>query len=314
MKLQFLGAGSGLCSPKEDGDYHSNMVFIAESIGGCEKYLGFDCGVHWQISSEEAGYKIKDFDGFYVSHLHDDHAGCLGIVAFSRYFGTFPFGSDKPKLFANTEVTEELWGKYLAASLESIQDNRNCLDQYFEVDRIKPNGSFKWMNTKFDTIQTVHVVDDRKIKPSYGLIFDTDNISVFISGDTQYAPNQLLTFYQRSDVIFQDCELAEYPNSVHAQYHELNKLPENVKKKMWLYHNCGEKPDAASDGFGGFVKKGDVFDFSKLTIADYFHVLRVLLTDQLRVLVDFLHRYTHRAAVLQDNNTANVVMKATDPV
>lgn len=262
MKLQFLGAGSGLCSPKKDNDYHSNMVFIVDGPTGSEKYLGFDCGVHWQTSSEEAGYEINDFDGFYVSHLHDDHAGCLGIVAFSRFFSTFPFGENRPYLFANVEVADELWGKYLSAALESIQDRRNSLDQYFDVNRIKPNGSFMWRNITFDLIQTVHVVDDRRIKPSYGLIFNTDNKTIFISGDTQYAPNQLLTFYQRSDVIFQDCELAEYPNSVHAQYHELLKLPDNVRKNMWLYHTKGTKPDAVADGFAGFVQKGDVFDFS----------------------------------------------------
>ena len=260
MKLQFLGTGGGLCSPKDN--YHSNMVLIMEGPAGSRRYLGFDCGVHWQFSSEEAGYQIKDFDGFYVSHLHDDHAGCLGIVAFKRYFSSYPFGSDRPLLFANVEVIDELWSKYLSASLESIQDKRNSLDQYFVVDRIRPNGSFVWRNVQFDLIQTVHVIDDRRIKPSYGLIFNTDGKTVFISGDTQFAPNQLLTFYQRSDIIFQDCELAQYPNSVHAQYHELSALPADVKRKMWLYHNDGERPDAVANGFAGFVNKGDVFDFS----------------------------------------------------
>jgi len=263
MKLQFLGTGSGLCSPTDDNNWHSNMVFVADGVAGSKKYLGFDCGVHWQCSSEEAGYRIKDFDGFYISHLHDDHAGCLGIVAFKRFFNKFPFGSDRPKLFVNVEIADEIWGKYLAAALESIQDRRNSLDQYFDVDRIKPNGSFVWRNVQFDLVQTVHVVDDRRIKPSYGMIFDVDEKTVFISGDTQFAPNQLLTFYQRSDHIFQDCELAEYPNSVHAQYHELLTLPKDIKSKMWLYHNDGEKPDAKADGFAGFVSKGDVFDFAE---------------------------------------------------
>lgn len=260
MKLHFLGSGGGLCSPKDN--YHSNMMFVVDNNTGSESYLGFDCGFHWQHASEEAGYDVKDIDGFYVSHLHDDHAGCLGYVGFKRFFGTFPFGEDRPKLFANVEVADELWSKYLAAAMESVQDRRNSLDQYFDVERIKPNGSFVWRNTKFDLIQTVHVVDDRRIKPSYGIIFETNNKSVFITGDTQFAPNQLLTFYQRSDWIFQDCELAEYPNSVHAQYHELVKLPEDVKKKMWLYHNDGSKPDAIADGFAGFVNKGNIFDFS----------------------------------------------------
>jgi hypothetical protein len=32
---------------------------------------------------------------------------------------------------------------------------------------------------------------------------------------------------------------------------------------MWLYHyNPGHLPDARADGFRGFVKKGQVFDFA----------------------------------------------------
>ena len=59
-----------------------------------------------------------------------------------------------------------------------------------------------------------------------------------------------------------DCELAKYPNSVHAQYHELATLPADIKAKMWLYHNDGDRPNAVEDGFAGFVNKGDIFDFS----------------------------------------------------
>jgi len=264
MKIHFLGTGGGLCSPSDN--YHSNMVFISHGPAGEDRYLGFDCGVTWQMAMEAAGYSkdMKWIDGFFISHLHDDHAGCLGTVGFKRYFGTFPFGKDKPKLFMNAEIADEIWNKYLSAAMESVQDKRNNLDQYFDVERIKPNGSFTWCGTGFDLIQTVHVVDDRRIKQSYGLIFNTNGKTVFITGDTQFAPNQLLTFYQRSNVIFQDCELATYPNSVHAQYRELVGLSKEIKSKMYLYHNDGARPDAKADGFAGFVNKGDIFDISEI--------------------------------------------------
>jgi len=67
-------------------------------------------------------------------------------------------------------------------------------------------------------------------------------------------------------VIFHDCELKIYSNSVHAQYHELCNLSPDIKKKMWLYHYTTEGgsidlPIATEDGFLGFVKRGAIFEY-----------------------------------------------------
>lgn len=254
MKIKFLGSGSGLCSPKEN--YHSNILITADS----QKNLLFDCGSHFQMAIEEAKISEKSIDAVYISHLHADHVGGLEWLAFKRYFGSFPFGKDKPYLFGNTKIIKDLWRNTLSGGMESIQGKRNTLNEYFIAFPVKANGCFAFGDSSFNLVQTVHVVDDRRIKPSYGLMIHQAGTKIFITGDTQFAPSALLTYYDQADVIFHDCELAEYPGSVHTQARELVTLPEKIRKKMWMYHYSGDF-SKYGDKFAGFVTKGDEFNF-----------------------------------------------------
>jgi ribonuclease BN (tRNA processing enzyme) len=106
-------------------------------------------------------------------------------------------------------------------------------------------------------------MDGFKIAPSFGLLFEMSGKKIFITTDTQFAPNQIKDFYQVADIIFQDCETTEnYKSGVHAHYSELCTLEQKTKEKMWLYHyNPGKKQNPQADGFCGFVAKGQIFDF-----------------------------------------------------
>jgi hypothetical protein len=73
-------------------------------------------------------------------------------------------------------------------------------------------------------------------------------------------------FYAEADIIFHDCKIANYPNSVHAQLHQLETLTEDVKSKMWLYHySLNDKSyeelneEIKAKGFAGLVKEGQEF-------------------------------------------------------
>jgi hypothetical protein len=145
----------------------------------------------------------------------------------------------------------------------SLQGEVADLDTYFKVHSIPKNGSFVWEHVEFQLIQTVHIMDGFSIVPSFGLIFTINGIKTFLTTDTQFAPEQLEDFYEMADVIFQDCEIASFESRVHAHYTKLKTLPEQVKRKMWLYHyQDGELPDAQSDGFLGFVERGQMFDYA----------------------------------------------------
>ena len=269
-KLQFVGSGGGLGSPKEN--YHSNAIIYKEP----QNILGIDCGSTFQAAIEDLGISINHFDGFYITHLHADHVGGLEWVGFKRYFSTWPFGQDNPILYGNAELLDDLWEQTLSGGMESLQGQKNTLSTYFNPHSIPPNGHFHWEDIHFSLVQTVHVVDDRRIKPSFGLMITLPHPvtgkpgkRIFFTGDTQFCPSQIMTYYEQADVIFQDCELATYPNSVHAQYRELFTLPDNIKNKMWLYHYSGKLPaqwetgdidGLETDGFLGFVKKGQIFE------------------------------------------------------
>jgi ribonuclease BN (tRNA processing enzyme) len=88
-------------------------------------------------------------------------------------------------------------------------------------------------------------MDGYSIVPSYGLMIDDPDVvigkfnkpaKIFFTGDTQFAPKQLMTFYDQADLIIQDCETSPFKSGVHAHYNELITLPAEIKSKMVLVH------------------------------------------------------------------------------
>jgi ribonuclease BN (tRNA processing enzyme) len=72
--------------------------------------------------------------------------------------------------------------------------------------------------------------------------------------------------FEQADMIFHDCEFAEYPNSVHAQFHQLCTLSNEIKSKMYLYHySLNDKTfeelesEVLENGFAGLVKRRQEF-------------------------------------------------------
>lgn len=257
MKLLFLGSGSAFTVGTNN--FHSNMLLINDQN---EKLL-IDCGSDARFSLFKQGYTYRDINNVYISHLHADHAGGLEWLAFSRKFdGDF---NNKPTLYICQELVEDLWNKTLSGGLSSLQGEFSRLNSYFNVHPVPCNGSFHWSDIEFRIVQTVHIVNAFSFMQSFGLLFEINGIKIFITTDTQFAPNQLLDFYKMSDIIFHDCEIIPVMSGVHAHYSELSRLPEEIKAKMWLYHyNPEPLPDAVGDGFRGFVEPGQIFDFNNL--------------------------------------------------
>lgn len=255
MKLTFLGAGSAFTIG--DNNYHSNMIL--ENDRGDR--LLIDCGSDVRFSLTEAGYTYRDIHHIYVSHLHGDHVGGLEWLAFSTKFDP---SCDRPQLYLCDRLADLLWNKVLSGGLSSIQGQVAQLSTYFHVHPIKENASFFWCGLEIHILQTLHIMSGFAFMPSYGLLFKTKKNTVLITTDTQFFPNQMRDFYNTADIIFHDCETAATKSKVHAHYDELLTLPEDIRKKMWLYHyNPGPLPDAVGDGFRGFVKKGQMFNLDE---------------------------------------------------
>lgn len=251
MKFTFLGTGSAFALT----NYHSNMLL---EVNG--RRLLIDCGGDARFSMRDAGYTVADVHALYISHLHADHIGGVEWLALSTFFNPT---LGKPVLFINEKMADELWQNALKGGLGTLQNQIAHLDTYFDVKTIGRNLGFDFAGLHIQTVQTVHFMDGYEIVPSYGLLIPTPQSgTIFLTTDTQFTPGHLLAFYQKSGIIFQDCETTSKRSGIHAHYEELKTLPPDVRAKMWLYHyQDGDLPDAAADGFRGFVTKGQVFEF-----------------------------------------------------
>ena len=271
MRILFLGIG-GAFAPMSMGN--SNMLITADS----GKRMMIDWGTTAPyIYRDEMGLDFKDIDAMYITHQHGDHMGGMELFAFSRFFIPLKDAeghSVRPKLFAVRNLMKELW-ESLKGGLESLQGKIMTLTDYFDCHPVTENSSFEWEGYKFTPVQTIHVRSGYIIKYSYGLairkIITTqkgwktsrlvkDEYDAYITSDTQF-DRGLIKYYESSKIIFHDCETGPYKSIVHPHYDDLMTLPEDCKKKMWLYH-YGKKVDSVvADGFAGFVDKGQEFEF-----------------------------------------------------
>jgi ribonuclease BN (tRNA processing enzyme) len=284
LKIKVIGCGSAF----SDKLYNSSFL-LTNSEGHT---LLIDCG--YNIPQALKYHNTKLPDNIYVSHLHSDHIGGLERIAFQSYdWINKPLnGFEKQiKLFGNEQLIEDIWEKSLRGGLESMEGFQAKLNTYFQVNKIKPNDSFKFGNNICTPIQQVHIMSGNIIVPSFGLMVTTESgKKIYFVTDSQYdSPKQNKLYYNQADFIFQDCECHVIPSTkeiifssgVHSNYGELagwksanaTCLSLEIKKKMWLCHyqdyitenkdlnqnNVNWMQQAKKDGFAGFVELGQEF-------------------------------------------------------
>jgi len=227
MKITFAGTGSAFTMR----NYQTNTIITKNG-----KHLMIDAGMDARFTLRDVGLSYKDIYALYVTHLHADHIGGIEWLAFTTYFD--PSVKEKITLIGNNELIRELWNNSLKGGLKSIQGKRTVLDDFYDVQMIKKNGKFVWEDIEFHIVQSVHIMDEYAIVPSFGLMmidFVTKK-KIYYTGDTQFNPNQIMDFYNEADLIIQDCETTPFKSGVHANFLDLITLPEDVKKKMVLQH------------------------------------------------------------------------------
>lgn len=256
MKITFLGVGNAFTTQEY---WQSNMLI---EIDG--KNLLLDCGSDCRFSMAEVFPKEKNpvekINAVYISHIHADHIGGMEWLGFSTFFNP---NLDKPALILAQELENQLWGS-LKGGMSQLNDRPNAImKDFFNVYPINNRAGevFQFQGVSFRLVPAIHV-KSIPTKYSFGLFFTTSsNKKIFITTDSIFNPDA--PEYNDADIIFQDCETSDSPSGVHAHYNELVTLPEEIKKKMWLYHYSpgGEKKfDAVKDGFAGFIKKGQEFN------------------------------------------------------
>ncbi|TAL65588.1 MAG: MBL fold metallo-hydrolase [Legionella sp.] len=253
LKMIFLGSGSAFTNGPDN--YQSNVLLEID-----KDTLLIDAGTDIRHSLRAQQRNYSDIKNVYLTHLHCDHCGGLEWLALTTYFD--PRYQGKPHLFTSEHLVKDLWDKTLSGGLSTLKDEEAKLATFFEVHSVKESEGFTWHAIDFKLVKTVHFCSNHQLMPSYGLFFSYNNSRIFYSSDTQNTPEQLMPYYEDADIIFHDCETQSSKSGVHANYKDLCQLPEQIKKKMWLYHyNPGALPDAKKDGFQGFVIKGQCFTF-----------------------------------------------------
>lgn len=251
MKFTFIGTGSAFTVGE---NYQSNMILESDS----GKKMLIDCGSDVRHGLYELNLSFRDIDSVYITHLHFDHCVGLEWLAFNTKFNSNGF---KPNLYIHPDLKEDLW-KALSISLSSFPEKVD-LSTFFNVHVIQDN-TFLWEGIKFKIFQTVHVRLLNSFMPCFGMQFQANGKKILLSADTQFIPEILMPLYEESDIIFHDCEITEIKTGVHAHYNELKTLSPKIRNKMWLYHYQPlPLPNAKADGFQGFAKKGQCFDFQK---------------------------------------------------
>ncbi|MDK3155531.1 MBL fold metallo-hydrolase [Kamptonema cortianum] len=254
-QLIFLGSGSAFTVGADN--FQSNLLLINSQ----NQKLLIDCGTDIRLSLHAAGFSHRDITDIYISHLHSDHSGGLEYIGFATKFDP---NCSSPNLYISEDLAGDLWEKTLAGGMASIEGSIAQLNTFFQVCPVPLEQSFQWSDIEFKLVRVKHIHNGQFTVPSYGLFFKLGQTKVFFTSDIQFALECVWNLYEQADLIFQDTETAKYPSKVHAHYQDLCQLPAEIKRKMWLYHyQPGVLPNAIEDGFQGFVKRGQIFDFSQ---------------------------------------------------
>lgn len=253
LKMTFLGTGSAFTVG--ESNFQSNVLL--EMNGDS---LLIDAGTDIRLALFDLNLSYHHIHNIYISHLHSDHVGGLEWLAITTFFD--PKCKDKINLIISKSLLKKLWDNVLSGGLSTLASEQTTIDTFFNVQSIENSDLFLWQNIEFKLIQMNHVYNNYHLMPCFGLLFAYESTKIFYSADTQYNPYLIQEIAPEVDLIFHDCETLDVKSGVHAHYNDLQKFPEAVKKKMWLYHyNPGPLPNAKKDGFLGFVRKGQVFIF-----------------------------------------------------
>ena len=254
MRILFLGSGSAHTVGADN--FQSNMLLCSDN----GRRLLIDCGsdIRWSLARQ--GFSHRDVSDIYVSHLHADHIGGLEYVGFKTKFDP---ACRRPRLYLEASLAAPLWDHSLRGGMGVITDGETRLEDFFEVIPLRARTSFEWEGAQLEAVPMAHVVAPQTTMHSHGLLIRADGRRVLLTTDTRFDAEHLAPYYENADLIFQDCETSSYMTGIHAHYKELRGLPAEVRAKMWLYdYPPGPLPDAAADGFLGFVRLGQSFELA----------------------------------------------------
>jgi ribonuclease BN (tRNA processing enzyme) len=290
LTLTFLGVGSAFAKR----NFPSNALVEAWSAGpdrqsAPDATLLIDFGCAGPL----ALHQLKDVAGFsylarggailygaieriFITHTHGDHVGGLEEFALMEFLRrrrpsgnreSFETQSPRTELWGDSEVLERLWEHTLKGGLGVLAGRTTVLDDFFSVRALDLRSSARpdrySLLDRYEIVpfRTDHVrLQEKYDWPSFGLVLkDTrSGRSAFYSGDTRFDREGLEVLMQSASILFHEVQLDDEPQPVHTLLSELRTLPEDLRRRMYLYHYADHWDDPKWSGvtldFAGFAE------------------------------------------------------------
>jgi ribonuclease BN (tRNA processing enzyme) len=243
FQVQILGVGDYFT------EIHNFSSFVIHADG---EFTLVDCpdGLRKILRQANAvsdiGVRLEKIEHIILTHLHGDHANGLEGVAF---FKRFCQRGGKPRLYSIRDVFKDLWPQKLKAAMKQLylgpsegirslsarQFQKACERMAFEDYFIPTTLRFGEINQVNNLQVEIYLVKHHV--PTFGLKAAYGGKSLGYSGDTFFDPG-LIEFLEDCDMIIHECDIQQNPShqGIHTDYNELVKLPESIKKKLFLIH------------------------------------------------------------------------------
>lgn len=260
LEIFFIGVGSAFAKTLNQ----TNFLIIKG-----DKHIMVDFGMTGpKALHDSAGLDCADLEVVLPTHSHADHVGGIEALALmNRYYGMRVMSKPKIKMIINEDYQRVLWTHTLQGGLEWNEKDIDSAEKlqfsdFFSVVRPKwkthqPREiyAFDLGDIHVELFRTRHIPEQAESWEasfiSYGLYIDN---RVFVSGDTQFDPDLIRLYADRSEIMFHDVQF--FPGAVHAPLEDLKTLPPEIKKKILLVHYSDDWRNQDIHDFAGWAEQG----------------------------------------------------------
>lgn len=256
MKLYVLGSGNAFSRKR------NNTSFVLEAG---KKYL-IDCPKDVFKTLDKVSVDIEDVNDVILTHCHPDHLGDIGNLILYKYY----MDEIKPNLLTSKEVFDDFerflsaYDRFFTSDYKSVKLETK---EFINFIKLSPDSSNEYDGLKIEIRENIHPI------PTLGIRITTQSGERFsYSGDTKYDTELINKLYKRGDLTEkQKNDLLEFlwgadfivheadsEENIHTNVKELEKLPENIKKKIYLTH----VPDEIRTDFP-VLEEYEVYDIRK---------------------------------------------------